>query len=87
MDLQLINNAPGFSRWEGLRQGRQFMGIQVVHDQHKLLSFRKMKVDQVVQTLSEINHRPLVRDFDMTPSFQRGEKDKQMVVAQQGEMM
>src|SRR6185436_1070660 len=43
-----------------------------------LLRFRKMKVDKVAQTVSKINLRPLVGDFDMPPRLQRSEKDKQI---------
>lgn len=78
MPLELFNNTTCFFWSKGLIKRRGLMGVQVVTDQHHLLRFWNMHVDNILEAMGKIHTRASIRYLDVSPSFQRSKDHKQI---------
>src|SRR5580765_1284781 len=78
VDLQLVDQSPGFGRREPLVQRRHLVRVQVVHHQHDLLGRRVLDVDQVADHLGEIDLGTAIRDRNSPPAPEWLERHEQV---------
>ena len=78
MDLQLLQQAPGFGRNERLIQSSGSVGVEVVHHQDDLLSVGIVEVYQLLYALCPVELGAALGDTDVPPASQRLVDDEQV---------
>lgn len=76
MDLQLLGNPTGFRSGKYLVQGREGMGIQVVHDKYDLIPARIADIHKILDLFSPVNCCTVFSHAYMAHSAQRLHKYK-----------
>src|SRR6202158_3083863 len=71
MDFKLVGPALGPRRLEDFVQRPRRMGIEIIHNQHDLLSVGIDIIDQVLDNGGEVHHSPAIRDRHLAPAAQR----------------
>ena len=78
VNLQPFGDAPRLGRLEGLVQGREAVGVQIVHHQDYPVFVRVVHVHQLLHHAGPINLGSLVRHLHPSPPLQGREQHEQV---------
>src|SRR5262249_42492137 len=81
MDLQFARNPSRFTRIEYFVEHAQRMCVQLIHHDPYQIGIRKMDINQVFETMCDIQDRAARRHFDMTPAALWADEHKQVAGA------
>ena len=81
MEFQFARNSSGFRRIEYFVQHAKRVRVQLIHHDANQIGIRKMDINQVFETMRDIQDRAALGHFDMPPAALRADEHKQVAGA------